>query len=295
MTQLKRMTPAELKELLDAGQAPVVVDVLPPEHHAAGRIPGAVNHCVYQVVFLDELAQAVPDKGRPLVLYSASRRCQGARDAADKLLDAGYQDVAICPDGLEGWRQAGFPLEGDGPEPLAHTDLGQGDFSLAVDPSASRVEWTGRSRSICHLGAVPLTHGALRFSGGKLVYGFFELDMTGLSNENLTDPALAAMLLAHLASRDFFLAEVFPTARFETTRVEALQARGGVPNFALEGLLTLRGVAREVCPSRPWSNAWRTAAWPPRPTSTSTAPSGAPTTARAGSSSAWACTWCTMP
>jgi rhodanese-related sulfurtransferase len=246
MAHVKNIFAATLKKLLDDGKSQTIIDVLPPEYYAAEHIPGSRNHCVYQVVFLDEVLAAIPDKTRPLVLYSASHRCHAAQDAADKLLDAEYVDIAVCQDGLEGWKSAGFPLEGDAKsEPFLPTDLGSGIFSSVVDPSASRVEWTGRNRSNRHFGTVPISKGELRFKEGRLAFGFFELDMTGLGNENLTDIALASLLVAHLKSRDFFLADVFPVAEFQTTHVTAILGVGsGEPNFEVEGQLTLRGVTR---------------------------------------------------
>ena len=248
MAHMKNIPVNTLRQWLDDGRSLTLVDVLPPEYFAAAHIPGARNHCVYQVVFLDELQAAIPGKDRPLVLYSASHRCHAAQDAADKLLDAGYVDITVCQDGLEGWKSEELPLEGTlGVEPVSPTDLGSGVFSVIADPATSRVEWTGRNRNNRHVGTVPISKGELRFKDGRLAFGFFELDMTGLANENLLDLPLAAILINHLKSRDFFLADVFPSARFETTHVTSVLGVGsGEPNFEVEGQLTLRGVTREL-------------------------------------------------
>jgi rhodanese-related sulfurtransferase/polyisoprenoid-binding protein YceI len=247
MSNVKSVSAATLKAWLDEGRDLTVVDVLPPEHHAAHRIPGSRNHCVYQMVFLEEFQASQPDKARPLVLYSASHRCHGAQDAADKLLDAGYEDITICQDGLEGWKAAGLPLSSDAKEPLCPTDLGSGTFSLFADPAESRVAWFGRNRNGGNSGTVPVAKGELLFKDGRLNHGYFELDMLKLANENLSDKALAGMLIAHLQSRDFFLTDVFPVARFETTHVAAIvDVAAGQPNFDVQGQLTLRGLTREL-------------------------------------------------
>lgn len=248
MAQVKSIAASTLRQWLNEGRSPTIIDVLPAEYYAAAHIPGARNHCVYQVVFLGEVQAAIPDKDRPLVLYSASHRCHAAQDAADKLLDAEYTDITVCQDGLEGWKSAGFSLDGSaGPAPFSPNDLGHGSFSLAVDPTACRVEWTGRNRTTRHFGTVPLSTGELRFKDGRLAFGFFELNMTALTNENLADASLAALLIEHLKSRDFFLVDVFPNARFETTHVTSILGVGsGEPNFEVEGQLTLRGITREL-------------------------------------------------
>jgi len=248
MSTVHSVTAQTLKSWLDEGRGITVIDVLPPEHHDAHHIPGSLNHCVYQVVFLDELMAAIADKTRPLVLYSGSLHCHGARDAADKLLDAGFEDITICQDGLEGWKALGLPLEGGGPEPLSPTDLGKGEFSLSVDPAASRVGWAGRNRNGANWGAAPIAKGEIGFKDGRLASGYFELDMRGLVNENIADQSLAAVLIRHLESRDFFLADVFPVARFEITHVNTLVGvAAGEANFDIKGQLTLRGVTREMC------------------------------------------------
>jgi rhodanese-related sulfurtransferase/polyisoprenoid-binding protein YceI len=247
MAHMKSIAATALKQLLDEGRDLSVVDVLPPEYFAAAHIPGAVNHCVYQVVFLDEMQAAFPDKSRPLVVYSSSHHCHGAQDAAEKLLDAGYDDVTACQDGLAGWLAASLPVEGGGPQPLSPTDLGSGAFSRMIDPAASRVEWIGRSRNGRNSGTLPISKGELRFKDGRLAYGFFEMDMTGLANENIADQALAKVLIAHLQSRDFFLTDVFPTTRFETTHVTSMVGvASGEANCDVEGQLTLRGVTRDL-------------------------------------------------
>ena len=69
-----------------------------------------------------------------------------------------------------------------------------------------------------------------------------------LADENIADRSLAAMLIKHLESRDFFLVDVFPVTRFEIAHVNTLVGvAAGEPDVDIKGQLTLRGVTREMC------------------------------------------------
>lgn len=248
MPLAKTIEHRELAALLASNDLPVVLDVLPAEYFAARHIPGARNLCVYEAVFGDAVRQALPDTDATIAVYSASSRCLGAADAAAKLLHAGYGHVLVLQDGLEGWIEAGLPLEGHhGPEPVAPDHLETSAARLDLDLTESRIEWTGRSRNGRHFGVAPLSEGELRFWKGRLVHGAFVVDMESLHNEDLKDVSLATMLINHLKSIDFFQVDAFPEARFDSTALTPVAgACPGMPNFAVEGQLTLRGVTREV-------------------------------------------------
>jgi rhodanese-related sulfurtransferase len=94
---------------LDAGDAPLILDVRSPGEYAAGHIPGAVNipHDALGVR-LDELG-ADPD--REIVVH-----CQSGRRAAtaeQMLMDAGYTGIQHLDGDMAGWRSAGLPVEMD--------------------------------------------------------------------------------------------------------------------------------------------------------------------------------------
>lgn len=248
MPRLKMVSAAVLRDMSGKGLAYTLVDVLPPEYFQSRHIPGAVNVCVYEVVFLERMESLCPDRSAPLVVYSASHRCMGAQDAAEKLLDAGYEDVTVCLDGLEGWAEAGCPLEGSlEPVPPSPEVLGIEQADLEVDPAGSRIEWTGRSRTGRHVGGVALSRGSLVIREGRLAAGSFTLDMTSLHNDDIQDGLLRGILVAHLSSRDFLNVAEHPEAFFETTRVLPLVCgTPGAANHDVEGQLTLRGQTRDL-------------------------------------------------
>ena len=246
----REVTPKELQVLQrDAGT--VVLDVLPPDRFERCRIPGAVNACVYQVVFSELVAVAAPDKDATVVVCGAageSGRDEAALDAAGKLERLGYADVRVLPGGVRAWVDAGLPPEGSAPETLE--DFGAPslppDGEYPVLPEESVVRWLGRNANNEHVGSVSLADGMLRVRGGRLA-GNVVVDMRSLKNENLTDPDLRAMLLAHLASDDFFWTERFPEAVFELAGdVVPDSTYAAQPNVDLRGKFSLRGMTREL-------------------------------------------------
>jgi rhodanese-related sulfurtransferase len=74
-----------------------------------GVIPGAValpsaNHY--------DIAATLPaDKNAKLVFYCANTGCMASHDAAKMAIKAGYTDVSVMADGIEGWKKAGKPSE----------------------------------------------------------------------------------------------------------------------------------------------------------------------------------------
>ena len=73
------------------------------------------------------------------------------------------------------------------------------------------------------------------------------VDMTSIANEDISDPGMNAMLIAHLRSADFFGTEHHPTARFTAGAAEKIATcTEGTPNFLLRGTFTLRGISRPL-------------------------------------------------
>jgi PQQ-dependent catabolism-associated CXXCW motif protein len=56
------------------------------------------------------------DPSRPLVFY-CQRDCWMSWNAAKRALTLGFKPVDWYPDGVDGWREAGLPLEARQPEP----------------------------------------------------------------------------------------------------------------------------------------------------------------------------------
>ena len=71
--------------------------------------------------------------------------------------------------------------------------------------------------------------------------------MTSIANEDLSDSAMNALLLAHLRTTDFFDVEHHPTAEFVTEAAECIDScTDGTPNHLLRGTFTLRGISHPL-------------------------------------------------
>lgn len=71
-----------------------------------GVIPGAVLLTSSSQFDLKELPA---DKASKLVFYCANQKCGASTAAAKRALENGYTDVAVLPEGIAGWKQAGQP------------------------------------------------------------------------------------------------------------------------------------------------------------------------------------------
>ena len=95
-----------VKQLMDAGEKLVLIDMRPAREYQRSRLPGARS------LPLAELANRfgeVPKSGR-VVLYCD---CQ-PYDVADRavfLEYRGYRNIFIMPEGYQGWIKRGYPTE----------------------------------------------------------------------------------------------------------------------------------------------------------------------------------------
>ncbi len=114
----KTITSAEeVKQKLDNGEDFLLVNVLAKSSFDAMRIPGSKHADVNQPDFLEKMEELTGgDKGAEIVVYCSSPTCQASPAAAQKLVEAGYTNVADYEGGLSGWKEAGYELEGEATE-----------------------------------------------------------------------------------------------------------------------------------------------------------------------------------
>jgi polyisoprenoid-binding protein YceI len=237
------MNAEELQASLRSARPPVLLHVLPPEVFAASRIPGSRNACVYETAFLDQVKALGLDPSGAMVVYGAGAGSLDAETAAKKLRETGYPDVQIFSGGLEAWKAAGLPLEGTGEWPQSPVP----DGPYRVDTAQSVIRWTGRNLFNHHHGTVHLSSGEIHLRRGELMSARFTIDMGTIVCEDLGDPALNAMLLAHLRTADFFDVAHHPTAEFVAEAAEPIRScTDGTPNYVLRGTFTLRGISRPL-------------------------------------------------
>lgn len=104
---VRECTVADVKQRLDAGETPLIIDVREESEYAAGRIPGA-KHLGKGIIERD-IEHEVPALDTELILYCGG----GYRSAlaADNLMKMGYKNVISMDGGMRGWKEAGLPVE----------------------------------------------------------------------------------------------------------------------------------------------------------------------------------------
>jgi len=98
------------KKKLDAKEDFEFVLVLSKEYYDKNHIPGSKNIPLDQLE--EQAPKEFPDKGREIVVYCASLECQASPKAAKQLEEMGYTNVSDFESGVQGWKDAGFKLEG---------------------------------------------------------------------------------------------------------------------------------------------------------------------------------------
>jgi phage shock protein E len=99
------ISPAELHDKRESGEAPVVIDVRTPAEYATGHVPGAVN------IPFDQVAERISEVDAP---HGVALYCMvgpRARKGESALLASGYASVFHLEGGLAAWKKAGLPVD----------------------------------------------------------------------------------------------------------------------------------------------------------------------------------------
>jgi membrane protein DedA with SNARE-associated domain/rhodanese-related sulfurtransferase len=106
--RLSRISVAELKELVDRGDAPVIVDALAPASRVReGMIPGAIPA---EVLRLDSTPSALPLDSEVIVYCACPNEASAAR-IAQQLIRMGCLRVRPLTGGIFAWKDAGFEVQ----------------------------------------------------------------------------------------------------------------------------------------------------------------------------------------
>lgn len=236
----------DLAALLGTGEELKLLDVLPAKVFLRRHLPGALNACVYEVGFLEEVKAAGIEATDTVIVYATDDHTLAAEDATLKLERAGYTNVRELEGGIEGWVSEGHPVEGTG-ESAPEEPPPPPREELVVDTAKSRLRWIGRNLAGRHEGEVGIASGALLLEHGQLTGGRVEIDMTAITCTDIADGPMNRVLIDHLESDDFFDVVRHPSAILEIGDVEAVgNALPGLPNLRCTGSLTLKGVTNPV-------------------------------------------------
>ena len=111
-----------------------------------------------------------------------------------------------------------------------------------IDTQKSNIEWTGKKVLGQHNGEIKLASGTIIAEDNVPAKGSFAINMSSISNKDLTDADSKGKLLGHLKSDDFFGVEKFPEAQFAITKV----TKSGNGNIVVAGNLTIKGITSPV-------------------------------------------------
>jgi len=102
-----RVTPQALLAAIDAGTAPVIVDVRTRREYEAGHVPGAIHVPFYTLLVRQD---DVPGpRERPVVVYCEHGPRAGVARLALRM--TGFTDVRYLDGHMAGWKQSGLREE----------------------------------------------------------------------------------------------------------------------------------------------------------------------------------------
>jgi polyisoprenoid-binding protein YceI len=236
------ITPTLLKSQLSSEAPPVLLHLLSDEAFEEARISGSKHACIYEVAFLDVVSELVNDTSANIIVYGMNDKFGASGLAFEGLQGAGYENVQMLEGGLDAWVSSGFSVEGRGRDPLKAID---GSYAIDLDHSVFR--WTGRNLFNQHHGRIAFQSGKLEIQDGHLASGDVILDMTRITCTDIQDGSVAAMLIGHLATDDFFSVQEFSIAKFRMESCEAIaESAPGDFNLVIKGWLKLRGKTEAV-------------------------------------------------
>jgi len=124
----------------------------------------------------------------------------------------------------------------------AFTILPVTDSILNVSLTESTVSWKGKKVGGEHFGKVSLISANLDYEKNRIKGGSFEIDMTSITCEDITNEGSNKRLVDHLKSDDFFSVENHPRAKFVLTEAKTKNGK----DYDMKGNLTIKGITKPV-------------------------------------------------
>jgi len=114
---------------------------------------------------------------------------------------------------------------------------GKDSKEVKVNAADSEVTWIGKKvTQDAHNGVISIKEGVLKFEGDELKSVNVVVDMTTITNEDVSSDNMRARLEGHLKSDDFFGVETFPVSTFKATTIK----KTGEGAYELTGDLTIK-------------------------------------------------------
>lgn len=113
--------------------------------------------------------------------------------------------------------------------------------SFKVETKKSSLKWTGKKVTGKHFGKVKIKNGKLDFEGSDLKGGEFEIDMTSITVDDISNQEWNTKLVNHLKNDDFFSVDKHKTAK---VTIKSVSLGKGVYNVTAD--LTIKGITKPV-------------------------------------------------
>ena len=111
-----------------------------------------------------------------------------------------------------------------------------------VNTSASTIEWLGKKIGGQHNGNIQVKNGYFDMNGDQISSGEIIIDMTTITNADLTNQDYNKKLVGHLKSDDFFGVATYPTASFKVTNASKFTNGKAM----VSGELTIKGKTESI-------------------------------------------------
>ncbi len=110
----------DLKQMLDRNADIWLINALDEDQFEREHIPGSISIPSGRVILK---AEKILGKDDAIIVYCADPDSDASKIALGKLESLGFSDLTHFPEGIAGWKKAGYRLEGS-----AHEGRVPGDF-----------------------------------------------------------------------------------------------------------------------------------------------------------------------
>jgi polyisoprenoid-binding protein YceI len=119
----------------------------------------------------------------------------------------------------------------------------EGAASFTLDQGV--VFWSAHDLIKQHHGTLNINKAEIFTDGSDLVGGMFEIDMSSVTVNDLTEDKGKSKLEKHLKSSDFLEIDAHPTGQFEISSVQKIEGKEGATH-EITGNLTLKNITKSI-------------------------------------------------
>lgn len=109
---MKRVTNDELTTLMDRHEDLVLLNVQEQAEFDQAHIPGSINASAMDKDFVKRVEETVSEKNTPIAVYCGSEMCRLSESGAERLENAGFEEVFRYSGGTKDWADHDLEIEG---------------------------------------------------------------------------------------------------------------------------------------------------------------------------------------